>query len=86
MYDRTLPFILKSIVFTESKSFQFNLFLNDKDSTKYNIAVFLQQEILKRTGIELAIKSKDEYCTTPQVKLVQDSNVKTFESFRADIL
>jgi hypothetical protein len=26
--------------------------VNIKDSTKYNIAVFLQQEILKRTGIE----------------------------------
>lgn len=50
--------------------------VNIKDPTKYNIAVFLQQEILKRTGIELAIKSKDEYYTTPQIKLVQDSNLK----------
>ena len=50
--------------------------VNIKDSIKYNIAVFLQQEILKRTGIELAIKSKDEYYTTPQIKLVQDSNLK----------
>ena len=50
--------------------------VNIKDSIKYNIAVFLQQEILKRTGIELAIKSKDEYYTTPQIKLVQDSSLK----------
>lgn len=60
--------------------------VNIKDSTKYNIAVFLQQEILKRTGIELAIKSKDEYCTTPQVKLVQDSNVKTFARIQSSTL
>jgi hypothetical protein len=48
-----------------------------KDSTKYNIAVFLQQEISKRTGIELAIKSKDDYFTAPQIKLEQVCNLKS---------
>ena len=46
--------------------------VNLKDSIKYNIAVFLQQEIFKRTGNELAIKSLDEYCTAPQIRLIHN--------------
>ena len=73
-----LIFVFPSILFGQQ---MYNLkgaiiTVNIKDSIKYNIAVFLQQEIFKRTGNELAIKSIDEYCTAPQIKLIQDNKLK----------